>query len=193
MIDSVIDHNISISKYNPLAGSSFIKLPNKLDHPRKILINIQNIDDSECSKWSIVIYLSPTDQNPRRIPKTDKDFAKKLDCKDIKFPVKIRDIHKIEKKNYITISVFGYENKKSIQSMYQRKPCEENHADLLLIGDEGKRHYLLMKDFNAFMHDYTLYFGRKYFCRFCLQAFSTEETLKRHTKNFFKIMANKEL
>ena len=85
------------------------------------MINIQNIDDSECSKWSIVRYLSSTDHNPRRIIKTGKDFAKKLDCKNIKFPVKIRAIHKIEKKNYITISVFGYENKKSIQSMYQKK------------------------------------------------------------------------
>ena len=30
--DSVIDH---ISKYNPLAGSSYIKLLNELDHPKK--------------------------------------------------------------------------------------------------------------------------------------------------------------
>ena len=35
IIDSVIDHNINISKYNPLAGSSYIKLPKELDHPRK--------------------------------------------------------------------------------------------------------------------------------------------------------------
>ena len=51
IIDSVIDHNISISKYNPLAGSSYIKLPKELDDPRKALINIQNIDDNECFKW----------------------------------------------------------------------------------------------------------------------------------------------
>ena len=31
----VIDHNINVSKYNPLAGSSYIKLPKELDHPRK--------------------------------------------------------------------------------------------------------------------------------------------------------------
>ena len=43
--------------------------------------------------------------------KGDKDFAKKLDFKDIKFPVIIRDIHNIEKKNSTGISVFGYENK----------------------------------------------------------------------------------
>ena len=51
IVDSVIDHTISISKYNPLAESSYIKLPKELDHPRKGLIKIQNIDDIECFKW----------------------------------------------------------------------------------------------------------------------------------------------
>ena len=35
----------------------------------------------------------------------------------MKFPVNIRDIHKTERKNCISICVSGYENKKSIQSM----------------------------------------------------------------------------
>ena len=54
IIDSVIDHNIGISKYNPLAGSSYVKLPKELYHPRKGLINIQNIDDHECFRWCLV-------------------------------------------------------------------------------------------------------------------------------------------
>ena len=45
IIDSVIEHNINISKYSPLSGSSYIKLPKKLDHPSKGLINIQKIDE----------------------------------------------------------------------------------------------------------------------------------------------------
>ena len=49
-IDSVIDHTMRISKYNPLAGSSYIKLPKELDHPRKGLINIQCIDVNQCIK-----------------------------------------------------------------------------------------------------------------------------------------------
>ena len=40
IIDSIIDHTISISKKNLLAGSSDIKPPKELDHPRKGLINI---------------------------------------------------------------------------------------------------------------------------------------------------------
>ena len=125
IIDSVIDHTISISKYNPLAGSSYIKLPKELDHPRKGLINIQNTDDNECFKWCLVRYLNPADHHPARITKADKDFAKRLDFKDIKFPV-IRDIHKIEKKNSIDISVFGYENKEK-HPIYVSKKCAKKN------------------------------------------------------------------
>ena len=54
IIDSVIDDTISISKYNPLAGSSYTKLPKELDHQRKGLINIRNVDDDKCFKWCLV-------------------------------------------------------------------------------------------------------------------------------------------
>ena len=98
IIDSVIHHTVSISKYDPLAESSYIKLPKELNHPRKGLINIQNVDDNECFKWSRVRYLNPVNHHPTRITKADRDFAKKIHYKNIKLPVKIRDIHKIEKK-----------------------------------------------------------------------------------------------
>ena len=101
IIDSVINHTVIISKYNPLAGSSYIKLPKELDHPRKRLINVQNIDDNECFKWYLVRHLNLADHNPRRITKADKDFSKRLDFKDIKCLVIIRDIHKIKKKKKI--------------------------------------------------------------------------------------------
>ena len=35
IIDSVINHAVSISKYNPLAGSSYIKLTKEIEHPGK--------------------------------------------------------------------------------------------------------------------------------------------------------------
>ena len=42
-------------------------------------------------------YLHLVDKNPTRIGKIGKNLARKLDFKDIKFPVKIRDIRKTEK------------------------------------------------------------------------------------------------
>ena len=37
------------------------------------------------------------------------------------------------------------------------------------------------------MSDHTLHGGRKYFCHYRSQAFSTEEILKRHIKDCFQI------
>ena len=71
IIDSVIDHTISISKHNPLVGSSYIKLPKELNHPRKGLINIQNADDNECFKSCLVRYLNPANHHRARITKAD--------------------------------------------------------------------------------------------------------------------------
>ena len=75
------------------------------------MLNVQNIGDNECYKWFLVRYLQPADYHLVRIRKIGKLFKDKLDFEDIKFSVKIKDIHKIEKNNYIDISVFGYDNK----------------------------------------------------------------------------------
>lgn len=60
----------------------------------------------------LVRYVHPTDNNPRRIRKVGKLFGQKLDFKDMRFAVKVRDICKIERKNPIGLSAFGYEDKK---------------------------------------------------------------------------------
>ena len=124
------------------------------------MINIQNTDNTECFKWSIVRYLNLADRNPGRITKADKKFAKKLDFKDIKFPVKIRDIYKSEKKNSIGISDFGYENTEKYPTYVLKQCCQEKHVVLLLIGTEGKRYYAFIKDFNTFTYDHSLHYGR---------------------------------
>ena len=87
------------------------------------------------------------------------------------------------KKNSVGISFYD-ENK---QNMVKYAIYEEKHVDLLLRRKECKRHYVFIKDFNMFMHDYTLHCGRKHFCCYCLQAFSREKTLKCHAKDWLKI------
>ena len=43
------------------------------------------------------------------------------------------------------------------------------------MGEEAKTHYVLIKDANTFTYNHTLHGGRQYFCRYCLQPFSTKE------------------
>ena len=91
-------------------GSSNIKLPTELQNSAKGLINLKN-KDNECFRWCHIRHLNPQDKYPQRIKKVDKKMVNELNYKDIEFPVTIKQINKIEKRNNINISVFGYENK----------------------------------------------------------------------------------
>lgn len=61
------------------------------------MIDIQKTDHNERFKCCLVGYLYPVDKNLVRTRKIDNNFARILDFKDIKFPLKIRDICEIEK------------------------------------------------------------------------------------------------
>ena len=99
-------------------------------------------------------------------------MPKKFDFKDTKFPAKVRDIRKIEKKNSVRITEFGYENKDKCQTYVLKKCCEEKRIDLLLIGVTDKKHYVLIKDFNTSMH------GRKTFLPLLFTSFQYRRDIK---------------
>ena len=104
--------------YNPLAGSSYIKLSKELAHPRKRLINIQITDDNEYFKWCLVRYLNHADQNPRRITKADKDFGKRLVLNTQNFQSKLETFTNSEKRIPLALALLVMEIRKNVQSMY---------------------------------------------------------------------------
>ena len=69
--------------------------------------------------WSD-IYI-PGDYHPARITKAEKYFAKRLDFKDIKCPVKSRDFHNIEKKKILLALAFLVKKKCKTSSLCIRK------------------------------------------------------------------------
>ena len=92
----------------------------------------------------MVGYLHPADHHPAKITKAEKDLAKKLDFKDITFPVKIRDIHKIKKHNFITVSVLIVKIRKNTQSMYKKTVAKKKNTLLyFILGEKGKKHFLI--------------------------------------------------
>ena len=73
-----------------------------------------------------------------------------------------------------------------------KKCWEEKLIDSILrkekiINKINWKGFFLIKEFNTFMYDHMLHCDEIHFCRYCLQAFSTEEILKRHMKDCFKI------
>ena len=57
------------------------------------------------------------------------------------------------------------------------------HIDFLLVGEDGKRHYVLVKDFSTVMYDHTLYREKKT----SLLTSSTTKLLKSNVNDWFKI------
>ena len=84
----------------------------------------------------MVRHLNPAIHHSARITKAD--------FKDIKFWVKIWDIHKIEKKNSISISVIGYENKRKTSNLRIKKCLQA-----FIIEEILKRHIKNSFDING--------------------------------------------
>ena len=63
----------------------------------------------------------------------------------------------------------------------------EDSVDLLLLIEDNRSHYVYIKDFNRFMFHKTKNKNKKWFCKNCLQCFSSENILIKHKKDCLSI------
>ena len=96
------------------------------------------------------------------------------------------DFSKIEVKNNICINLFSYENE-MVFPIYVSDQKFKDSMDLLLLIDDDKSHYVYIKDFDRFMFHKTKNKNKKWFCRSCLQCFSSESVLIKHKENCLSI------
>ena len=162
VIGQIDSHDINVTTYKPLHGSSYIELPTELMNPKKGLINIKNKDD-ECFRWCHIRHLNPQTEYPERIKKGDKKMINELNYDGIDFPLSQKHYNKVEKQNSIRINVFGYENGQPFPIHISNETFEDQ-MNLLLITKDEKKHYVLIKDFNAFMYNQSKHKERKHFC-----------------------------
>ena len=59
--------------------------------------------------------------------------------------------------------------------------------DLLLLIDDDESHYVYIKDFDRFIFHKTKNKNKKWFCRRCLQCFSSENTLIKDKEDCLSI------
>ena len=82
--------------------------------------------------------------------------------------------------------MFCYEERLTFP-IYVSNQKFENSMDLLLVIDDDKSHYMYIKDFDRFMFHKTKNKNKKWFCRSCLQCFSSESVLIKHKENCLSI------
>ena len=188
VIDRIDSHYLNVTLYKPLNGSSYIELPTELRNSKEGLINMKNKDE-ECFRWCHIRHLNPQIKCPERIKKEDKKMINELNYDGINFPLSPKHYNKVEKQNSIRINVFGYEDGQPFP-IHISKETFEYQMNLLLITKDEKKHYVLIKDFNAFMYNQSKHKEKKHFCMYCmycLQCFSSERILANHVNNCLTI------
>ena len=133
-------------------GSKFqTNVPKELQNSKKGVVNIQNKDEA-CFLWSVIAGTCLKDiklHNPQR-PAQYREYEKEFNLDGISFPMVLSDIPKFERKNNISISVYGYQDGKDgyVYPLKISKEVNERHVDLLLIANDNTNHYCYIKDFS---------------------------------------------
>ena len=101
-------------------GSSYIPLPDWIMR-KKAIVSIRN-SGNKCFFWSVLRYLHPKEKNDSRLSDLKK-YENELNIKDIKFPVKIKDISKFESLNpdIPGINVFSVNESKTFYPLRMAK------------------------------------------------------------------------
>ena len=126
-----------VTKVKHFGGSSYIELPLEIKN-KKACVNVQNKNDNECFKYSILaaLHYDEIKDNLKR-PSNYTKWLNDLNFNGIDFPVDLKDIDKFENQNPYRINGLGYENKEIYPLRISNKTTNELTINLLLINDEN--------------------------------------------------------
>ncbi len=137
-----------MATHDPTRAGSYLQLPSKIRESKTVL-NIQNNDDDLCSLWSVLAHLHPKFRGDgRRIvtPNVYEEHMDQIHTGDIQFPLRIRDIGKLECLNNLSINVFSLDHKSHVIPIRisKEKEAPERIIDLLYVVHELNTHYCLI-------------------------------------------------
>ena len=166
--------------YKPLRGETWIPLPEELAN-KKAFINMKN-EDNKCFLWCVLRALNPKDNHPEREDKDLKLKEKTLNMEEIEYPVSLKDIDKFDNQNQsICIIVFGYDGKIVYPLRNSNNVDREHKIRLMLIEEDGVKHYCLIKNIGALLSSQvSKHNGKHHFCDRYLNPFRCEESLNKH-------------
>lgn len=186
-LSEIRELNIQISRFEPIAGSSYIELP-KVLKCKKAIVNVQN-EDNQCFKYAVLSAIFPASKNAQRVSKY-KRFEHLLDWTGVDFPKKFEE--RFEQRNpLVSINVYMFDFKeREIRSLRLTKDIKSNHIHLLVLTktiNEGElgfyswTHYCWIKNLSALLsRQISKNCARKIFCDRCLNYFIRLEDLEMH-------------
>ena len=138
----VLNHDLIVNKYDPLAAWGYIKLPDKIQN-KKATINIKNEDD-KCFIYCLGRALDPCPEKAHfeNVSRHLKTVCESLGLNNIKTPVNVEDIQTIETQFNISINLSSHKNS-DIYPIRVTRSVAEKHVDLLITSNAETNHYVL--------------------------------------------------
>ncbi|XP_064214277.1 uncharacterized protein LOC135266857 isoform X1 [Tribolium castaneum] len=184
----ILHLELNVNYYNPLKASSYIPLPPSVKMKRAI-VNVQN-QDIHCFGWSVVAAVC-LPMGPEHLPSSYPHWSTLFNFQGIEFPVKLDSIAKFESQNNVSINVYGLEllyvnNKVKFEivgPLYFTNFKKPVHINLLLLSDnDGNQHYCTITNLPRLVSSQlSKHHHSKFFCDGCLQYFTTQALLDRHS------------
>ena len=147
-----------IVKYEPLKGSSYIRSPPHI-YNKKCCVNVKN-NDAYCFLYALDAYLYPQGIHPER-PKHYEKSIKRYDIAGLDFPLHENDIVKFEAQNqkqlrgHIIDCYYTDDDPDSVLSLRVNPDRKRKDRIKLLLyknAENDHGHYMLIKDWNAFVN-----------------------------------------
>ena len=148
---------------------------------KRATINLKNEDD-ECFKWAITRALYSVETKSEGIHRKLREKSEVLNWECLKFPVNLIDISKYENRNsLVSVNVFAYQKVVYPHRISEHNYNRESTVNILLISDDTKQHYCLIKDICKLLSLQTSKHGQvQVVCFRCLNTFNSEKLLASH-------------
>ena len=148
---------------------------------QKGVLNIQNNDDDYCFLWCILAHIHRVDKHADRLSHY-KNYFNELVIEGLQLPLMFSDTPKFENLNpWISVNVLAFENNEVFPLYVSKHRDRKHHANLLMISNnEGKFHYLLVRDLSALVAGRTKSHVQAQVCPYCLYCFSEARLLTAH-------------
>ena len=118
---------------------------------KKAIINVQN-KDNKCFLWCVLRALNPKENHPERVDEKLIGKVNTLNMKGIDYPVSLKDINEFEKQNpSVSITVLGYYGKSVYPLINSANTDRDHNIVLMLIEEDGVKHYCLVKDLSRLL------------------------------------------
>ena len=146
---------------------------------KKAITNPQNDDDDYCFLYCIANSFHEKRIHLERITSQLRDEIKNFNTKGMKFPVEMRDIDIFERNNKgISVHVFGWDNGR-VYIHRKAKIKINHHVYLLMLTNQGKKHFCLVKSLTRLLRKGHQR-NQRFYCDNCLNCRFTDKAFEEH-------------